>query len=104
MSQEELGVHGTTEYYVNIGKRGGRSLKEKRGIAFFRKIGALGGNKMLKERGSEFFREIGARGGKARAEKFAAIRELNPPPPKRPRGRPRKNPGVDIITHPQEGQ
>lgn len=59
-----------SEFYREIGQKGGIAIREKRGLEFFREIGKKGGE-TLRERvaGTDYYSEIGRKGGMARHQK-----------------------------------
>ncbi|MEO8972710.1 MAG: KGG domain-containing protein [Ktedonobacteraceae bacterium] len=52
-----------TNFYSRIGKKGGETVKEKRGPQFYAEIGKKGGESTKRQQGSEFYSRIGKKGG-----------------------------------------
>lgn len=50
---------------VEAGRRGGKAVREQRGVEFFQAIGKKGGQATRDRYGSEFFSSIGRKGGEA---------------------------------------
>ncbi|MDO8673424.1 MAG: hypothetical protein Q7O66_18610 [Dehalococcoidia bacterium] len=56
------------EYFVRIGRLGGKAVKEKQGEGFYSRIGKLGGDKVKELKGPDYFSRIGRIGGKGKKQ------------------------------------
>ena len=84
-------------FYEEIGKKGGETVKAERGAGFYEQIGKKGGEAVKAERGTPFYEEIGKKGGHRvrtliEEGKKAAIEA-------RPNDEPRA-PGGEVATEP----
>ena len=55
-----------SEFYREIGEKGGGAVKERYGTDFYSEIGKRGGETVKQERGAEYYSTIGRKGGEAR--------------------------------------
>lgn len=62
----------TTNAARLLGKRGGKTLAQRRGPDYFRKIGQAGGSALIARHGSEHMARIGALGGAVTASRYGA--------------------------------
>jgi hypothetical protein len=62
-----------TEFYREIGEKGGGAVKERYGAEFYSEIGKRGGEMVKQERGMEYYSTIGRKGGEAKAAEPADI-------------------------------
>ena len=95
---KEGGFAANPDLAREAGRKGGETVKNKYGAAFYQSIGKKGGETVKRERGTEFYAEIGRRGGEMRGQRAAALRnsaaatETSAGTVPRKRGRPAKNP------------
>lgn len=59
------GWHGSPELHGEAGKKGGKSLVEKRGSEYMREIGRKGGRALVQKHGQSHMERIGKKGGEA---------------------------------------
>lgn len=56
-------VQRTSEFYRELGRKGGQAVKEKYGVDHLKEIGRKGGEETNKKFGPSFYSQIGAIGG-----------------------------------------
>jgi general stress protein YciG len=68
--------YGGTEFYSEIGKKGGRTTAETHGPDFYAQIGKKGGKATKRLYGDDFYKEIGTKGGARVKELIAKAKRL----------------------------
>lgn len=69
----ELALRGARKMTVaEAGQKGGRTVAEKYGEAFFKEIGKKGGDALVEKRGPTYYSKIGKKGGQVRAEELGS--------------------------------
>ena len=63
------------EFYAEIGKKGGETVKARHGTGFYSEIGRRGGEAVKERHGPEYYSRIGKKGGKAGARSRSENRE-----------------------------